>query len=108
MSEELKPCPFCGGEAEEQFEDAGTVHPSQTERSSVYCPKCDALINGGELEETRKAWNTRPAADNGELVAAVMECEALDMGDYVEINLSKWEAVEAALVEAIQTKQESE
>ena len=43
--EELKPCPFCGGEAEPVFEIDGTT--------TVECIKCGALVDGIE------AWNRR-------------------------------------------------
>lgn len=65
MDEKLKPCPFCGGEAEiskEQFDDKDT--------SYVMCKKCAAR---GEFffvsakyasnEKAVKAWNRRTSDD---------------------------------------------
>lgn len=53
---ELKPCPFCGGEAEFQ----STVY--QGELGNVHCKKCYSST-GGDLQiknQAETAWNTRP------------------------------------------------
>lgn len=51
---ELKPCPFCGGEAKQ---DAGFAD----EGPYIVCPQCEA---GGPARKTHalaaKAWNRRP------------------------------------------------
>lgn len=58
---ELKPCPFCGGEADEYEGDYG---------NGIYCMMCGAMIGEPIHEEYRvtervsyeqaaKAWNTR-------------------------------------------------
>lgn len=51
MSEELKPCPFCGGEAILEWEGDSYV---------ISCKECNAEIT---FEQTRKsaikAWNRR-------------------------------------------------
>ncbi|MBR2208098.1 MAG: Lar family restriction alleviation protein [Synergistaceae bacterium] len=59
MSEELKPCPFCGGEAE--------VCADENEEYFVSCTKCTALFGyctdtWGEYETEAaaiEAWNRR-------------------------------------------------
>ncbi len=62
---ELKPCPFCGGEAEinvdrEAVEDTEKRHWAYT----VVCKRCCATSGLTYLpEKARKAWNRR--ADNG-------------------------------------------
>lgn len=50
---ELKPCPFCGGEASKRL-FYGT-------RYGVYCDECDARVGGlfGTEAEAVEAWNTR-------------------------------------------------
>lgn len=54
MSEiKLKPCPFCGGEAE--IQDGSGLH-------YVYCTKCGASTIGrikGGTEKSVQNWNTR-------------------------------------------------
>ena len=55
MSEELKPCPFCGSEAKEIIRDNASL---------VYCNKCErgtGLCKGAD--SARKLWNTRPIED---------------------------------------------
>lgn len=44
MSEELKPCPFCGGEAELDTRQAYRALSGGTlgSRAAVYCARCDA------------------------------------------------------------------
>ena len=49
----LKPCPFCGGEAEIFVSDI-------TDRALVYCKCCDAQIKMQQNEqEAIEAWNKR-------------------------------------------------
>jgi len=57
MSEELRPCPFCGGEAELCYSEVDT-----------FCRKCNVM------QET-ELWNTRPIEDA--LNARIAELEAL-------------------------------
>jgi len=50
MSEELKPCPFCGGHAEHIYYDG----------SSVICASCDVQTQVFATEqEAIEAWNQR-------------------------------------------------
>ena len=56
MSEELRPCPFCGGEAELCYSEHLT-----------FCRKCNVM------QET-ELWNTRPIED--ELQKRIAELEA--------------------------------
>lgn len=55
MSEELKPCPFCGGEAATK----STIY-GYGERYEAYCTKCYIGLDLFESEEDAiKAWNKR-------------------------------------------------
>lgn len=83
MSEELKPCPFCGGEAK-------TKHYDDNSSLIIYCPTCNKDLDlAGESPGERwaadfefagwseedddaviAAWNRRPAAK--ELVANII------------------------------------
>lgn len=59
MSDELKPCPFCGGEAVKEYDsDWGIV---------VRCLECPAIMTEspylGVLNPI-EAWNTRAKEDN--------------------------------------------
>ena len=55
MSEELKPCPFCGGESREV---------TREDASLVYCKKCKRNMGiFAGADSARKYWNTRPIED---------------------------------------------
>ena len=55
MSEKLKPCPFCGSEAN-LYECRWLGITSY----GVECTKCDAILEGySTKEEAIKAWNKR-------------------------------------------------
>ena len=49
---ELKPCPFCGGEAEVWVSNV-------TDRTVIYCKVCDAQIMKPNEQEAIEAWNKR-------------------------------------------------
>ena len=59
MSEELKPCPFCGGS---NITEEASI-------SVVFCADC-----GGEKDTDMGSWNTRPIEDA--LTARIAELEA--------------------------------
>lgn len=53
MSEELKPCPFCGGKA--IIERHGT-----TRQSMIYaCTNCGCRLECGDIFRVGHSWNTR-------------------------------------------------
>lgn len=57
--EELKPCPFCGGEADVIDEGKGT----EPERYWAYCGNVNCFVEGTSAYATEReaieAWNTR-------------------------------------------------
>jgi len=63
---ELKPCPFCGGKAEEDTHIGGVVCEN-------YCTNPNTFDGGGGVWTTD--WNTRPIEDA--LNARIAELEAL-------------------------------
>lgn len=60
MSEELKPCPFCGGEARVVFGSATTKDGHHTV-FTVFCDECNAQGSSSyeSLEEAVAVWNVR-------------------------------------------------
>ena len=76
MGDELKPCPFCGGEARAfRCEESGTF--------DVQCQQCGAIPFIGSRTSERKtmadviaAWNARAAVTDEQFVTAVHDGEA--------------------------------
>ena len=65
--QELKRCPFCGGEAEVWVSNV-------TDRAIVYCTICDAQIRIRQNEqEAIEAWNHRIGDANKTMVSEVAE-----------------------------------
>lgn len=62
MSDELKPCPFCGGEAvfnaHATAEDIGNGMVCRT-LAVIECPRCEFCIAHETDEEAVAAWNAR-------------------------------------------------
>lgn len=58
MSEMLKPCPFCGGEAE--VEQQGSARQSHV----IACIDCGCRLETGETWNAGSAWNTRKETHN--------------------------------------------
>lgn len=81
MSEELKPCPFCGGE------------PKVTEREGFaffWCGECGASSKIAKESEAREYWNRRPAED-----ALTAEVERLKNDLEIQKNLTRMACFES-------------
>lgn len=63
---ELKPCPFCGGEAEAVHEINGMW--------TVECVKCGALVDGIEAWNTRVEFVTCKCGEDIEAFGRVQTC----------------------------------
>lgn len=63
MSEELKPCPFCGGKAVieviEPHEHIICKMPSYTGGAFIECKECGCAISGETKIEAAGKWNRR-------------------------------------------------
>ncbi len=68
MNAELKPCPFCQGQA--VMERVGSAKAS----CIVACENCGCRLETGEVWNSGGAWNRRPAEDA--LTSRVEELEA--------------------------------
>lgn len=82
--DELKPCPFCGGDAEMDTRQGYSQFPPNGRsgtRIAVYCRDCGAEIGvcredvpSIEAEQVTEMWNRRaPAAEVGDLAALVRQ-----------------------------------
>lgn len=67
-AETLKPCPFCGGEADFQYHNGGWPDACYSVRCKDW--KCPGKTSSGYQAVAADAWNTR-AADNIALQAEV-------------------------------------
>jgi hypothetical protein len=67
MSEELKPCPFCGSKAFVKYEEGSAL------LVGIYCENTNCGIQPftslfDDLDETIKAWNTRQQVSEEKLL----------------------------------------
>ena len=92
MTDELRECPFCGGEAE-----VTRVETSRTFGTTVLVgctnPACNAFSE--PMAFTKKVWNTRPAEDK--LVAE---------RDSLSVRLEKAQKAQAQLIITLLEKDE--
>ena len=61
MTEELKPCPFCGGRAI-VFHDGAHYADTGEDAGELWvvgCTKCDAMVGKDTVTEAIAAWNRR-------------------------------------------------
>lgn len=64
MNKELKPCPFCGGEAvintiEPHTHEFATFMPSYPGGTFIECTCCTCALSGDTEEKAIEAWNRR-------------------------------------------------
>lgn len=87
MPETLKPCPFCGGEAE--YNCFPTDYPTEHCCAYVVCTKCRAEINReGRVGDARRlkeqaidVWNRRAQQPNELLTVEHMDCKTCQFED---------------------------
>lgn len=59
MTNELKPCPFCGGEAYIENYDPYDGYQGDLSLWRIKCRKCKVEIERREKEKCAAAWNRR-------------------------------------------------
>ena len=87
MNEELKPCPFCGGEAVinviEPHEHVVVNLPPYPGGAFIECTGCTCAMSGQSEEEVIEAWNTRKPMDK---VVERLEEKAYYFGSVFDVN----------------------
>lgn len=68
MSNELKPCPFCGGKAfintvEPHAHEVATFMPDYPGGTFIECTSCTCALSGETEDKAIEAWNTRKPID---------------------------------------------
>ena len=63
---ELKPCPFCGGEASLYHGDSTDGYIRGTQYVEAFCGWCGARIRGYSDTEIMQKWNRRAEANPSE------------------------------------------
>lgn len=82
MTEQLKPCPFCGGEA-----DIMTPEADNMKCATVMCMGCHVTGKEGEsIAEAVEAWNARAAMQPTPQEAAKVLLEWVDGHDPTELD----------------------
>lgn len=91
MGYKLKPCPFCGSDAELKTDIRYPRHMRQPKRAyEVFCTNYDCIIGGVDdryytnKEKAIKAWNRRASNENtGEdhINCEAVDAEPVDMDD---------------------------
>jgi Lar family restriction alleviation protein len=75
--EQLKPCPFCGGEA--QRFTIGDDEPTNAGGDCISCAKCGASshVEFGYKENLVSIWNTRAAVEAATITSLTAEVETV-------------------------------
>lgn len=77
MSDELKPCPFCGGKptfVHATSEDIGNGYVCRT-LAVISCDHCMFDMTGETDEKAAAAWNARAAVADGQFALAIHDGE---------------------------------
>jgi len=73
MTSELKPCPFCGSEAQQRSSVIERGDYGDTIRYNVGCPQCDASAGWDDYEDVAvSAWNRRAPSEAVGLLREVL------------------------------------
>ena len=80
MSEELKPCPFCGKSRPENWTEVNKL---------VLCPYCETVA-------LRRTWNRRPIEDAQAVRIAELETERDRMREALE-KIAQWDMLARSL-----------
>ena len=82
MKEQIKPCPFCGGEAE--IDRMYSVNETECLEYLVRCSKCGVSMLENSEEAALSSWNTRKLPENNPLT--LDEVKELKSGEVVWIK----------------------
>lgn len=80
MSDELKPCPFCGGEDIKKMKHKS--EPKSYTGGLILCMDCGCEYNAFGGQDAITAWNTRANDTNVVTAPPVSESEALKPDEY--------------------------
>lgn len=95
--EELKPCPFCGGEAK-RF-TIGNDEPNNAGGDCIGCGQCGASshVEFGREENLVSCWNTRPESESVTVIREALEkVVAIEHNDEMDAEQSWQEMVRIA------------
>lgn len=76
MTDKLKPCPFCGGEADTEWHHG---------YYGVRCESCYAEVTADGMNDTIEAWNTRKPMDR---IVEQLEKEKSDWNDDYNVPIN--------------------
>lgn len=92
MSDELKPCPFCGGKptfVHATSEDIGNGYVCRT-LAVISCDHCMFDMAGETDEDAAAAWNDRAAVTDGQFAMAVHNGEAWQAVRECKLEECEW------------------
>jgi hypothetical protein len=80
MTTELKPCPFCGGDA--VYDRRG----SHRQSTIVECTECTARLESNDYLFPERGWNTRADLPDDKSAARIAELEA-----HLSAIIARWD-----------------